>query len=578
MAENYYKDNSDLQFYLHTLELDDVVRLRENEYSETETYPDAPESYEDALDSYGRVLDMLGNLTADHIAPRADDVDQQGPTLQDGDVIHAEGTQKNLEELRKAQVMGAMLPRQYGGLNLPVTIYTMMNEMVSRADASLQNLFGLQDIAETIHHFGSEDQRERYLPHFASGEADGAMALTEPEAGSDLQAVQLKAHYDDKTDTWYLNGMKRFITNGCAKVLLVLARSEPGTKDGRGLSMFVCEKCPGLVVRRIEDKLGIHGSPTCELQFNNVPAELVGKRRRGLTRYVMSLMNGARVAIASQGLGIAEAAYREGLKYAMEREQFGHPIIKFPAVYEMLTKNKVYITAARALLYETTRYVDLRDCYALYNERTGKSEKEAVKKEKTYTRIAAELTPLAKAFATELANRAAYDTIQIHGGTGFMRDFPAERYYRDARITNIYEGTTQLQYVAAIGGICQRVLEPLMEELSHLPFESKLRRLASKVDVAREKLNSAVEYINKTSDHEYYELVSRRLCDMEMDVFISYLLLRDALHEKDRELIAEQYIADAVARVAMEHDIVTSGDLSMIDNHEDILQLEKTEN
>ena len=401
------------------------------------------------------------------------------------------------------------------------------------------------------------------------------MALTEPEAGSDLQSVQLKARFDPGTNRWYLNGMKRFITNGCAKVLLVLARSEEGTKDGRGLSLFVCEACPQLQVRRIEEKLGIHGSPTCELQFNDVPAELVGQRRRGLTRYVMSLMNGARVAISSQGVGVAEAAYRAALSYARSREQFGKTIDKFPAVYEMLVRSKVQIAAARTLLYETTKYVDLRD---LYEELTEHGPSEAVTPEvreraKASSRIAAELTPLSKAFSAEMANQVAYDGLQVHGGTGYMKDFSAERYARDARITNIYEGTTQLQYVAAVGGVVQRLLEPLMNEMSHLPFEGKLRRLASTVDVAREKLGRAVAYVEGRKDSEYFGLMTRRLCHMETVVFVSYLLLRDALQDRRRDILAERFIADMIPTVGMEFEVATSGDFSLVDRHEELLAL-----
>ena len=574
MAENFYRDNPDLRFHLMHVDLRDIVRLRERDYTEAVEFPEAPESYEDALDSYDRVLAMVGELCGDHIAPRARDVDLHGATFREGVVCYAPGTQQNLEDMRKAELGGVTLPRQFGGLNFPTTLYTMMMEMVSRADASLQNLVGLQDIGETIYRFGDEDQHRRYLPRFASGEVDGAMALTEPEAGSDLQAVQMKA-WQDENGQWYLNGMKRFITNGCAKVHLVLARSEEGSKDGRGLSMFVCESGPHLKVRRIEEKFGIHGSPTCELQFNDVPAELVGQRRRGLTRYVMSLMNGARVAISSQAVGVAEAAYRSALLYARAREQFGHTIDKFPAVYEMLVRSKVEIVAARTLLYETTKYVDLRDVYEHRVDHAAGDEVSADdrQKAKLYARIAAVLTPLSKATSTEMANRVAYDSLQIHGGTGYMKDFNVERYCRDARITNIYEGTTQLQHVAAIGGVIQRVLEPRMEELSHLPFEGKLRRLASAVDVARQKLNRAVKFVNDRKDPEYQDLMTRRLCQMETAVFVSYLMLRDALTDRARELLAERYVLDAMPLVDMEYDVVTAGDFTLIDRREEILAL-----
>lgn len=573
MADNFYLDNPDIRFRLQTIGLEEVTGLREEDYTQAHEFPEAPGDFADALDSDDKVLEMVGALSGGNIAPRAAAVDEEGVRLDKGTVRYAAGTVENLRDLRLAQLMGVMLPRRYGGLNCPSTVYAMMTEMVSRADASLQNLFGLQDIAETISRFGDEAQKAYFLPKFASGEVDGAMALTEPEAGSDLQAVQLKAHLDEGTGQWYLSGMKRFITNGCAKVLLVLARSEEGTRDGRGLSMFVCERCPELIVRRLENKLGIHGSPTCELQFNRVPAQLIGARRRGLTRYVMSLMNGARIAISAQALGIAEAAYREGLKYAKAREQFGKPIAKMPAVYEMLVRDKVGIMAARALLYETTKMVDRRDAYEEVINRTEDPSAEQRQLEKSCTRIAAEMTPLAKAFCTELANAVTYDTIQIHGGTGYMKDFPAERLARDARITNIYEGTTQLQYVAAIGGVMHRLLEPMMGELSQVPYEGKLRRLASAVDVARDKLQRAVRSVEERNDSEYFDLMARPLCRMETIVLVSYLLLRDATRDQTRALVAERFVLDSLPEVNAHYEVIERHDVSLIDSHRQIMAL-----
>ncbi|PLX40542.1 MAG: acyl-CoA dehydrogenase [Deltaproteobacteria bacterium] len=575
MADNFFLDNKDLQFTLANVDLEDVVRLREEGYSQVADFAEAPEDYADAKDSYEQVMKMLGGICAEFIHPRSRDVDAEGATLTDGVVCYAKGTEENLDILAKAELLGVTLPRKYGGLNMPTTLYTMMMEMVSRADASLQNLVGLQDIGETIYRFGNDEQREKYLPRFTTGEVDGAMVLTEPEAGSDLQSVQLKATQDPETGKWKLNGMKRFITNGCAKVHLVLARSEEGTKDGRGLSMFVCESGPNLKVRRIEEKLGIHGSPTCELQYNDVEAELVGSRRRGLTRYVMSLMNGARVAISSQAVGIAEAAYRAARDYAAAREQFGTTIENFPAVYEMLIDSKVNISAARTLLYETTKYVDLRDVYEHLIEHGGADEvtKEDKAKAKLYTKIAAVLTPLSKALSTEMANKVSYDSLQIHGGTGYMKDFNIERYCRDARITNIYEGTTQLQHVAAIGGITQRVLEPLMEELSQLPYHGKLRRLANSVDAAREKLNQAIKSALDREDNEYLSLMTRRLCAAETVVFVSYLMLRDALKDPDREVLVERYVLDNVPVAELDCQVVISGELSVIDERDKILAI-----
>ena len=559
---NFFTDNPDLMFTLKNLEMKEIVALRENDYKQAEEFDYAPENYEDAMDNYKRVLEEIGEITGERIAPRSRQVDEEGPCFKDGVVKYHPLTDKNLKDLKDAGVMGVMLPRRYGGLNFPTTIYTMMTEMVARADASLQNLIGLQDIAETICEFGSEEQRQKYLPRFASGEADGSMDLTEPDSGSDLQSVRLKAT-QGPDGKWYLNGMKRFITNGCSKIHLVLARSKEGTVDGRGLSMFICEACPELKVRRIEHKLGIHGVPTAELQYNNVPAELCGQERRGLTKYVMSLMNGARVAISGQALGIAEAAYREARKYASERVQFKQSIDQFPAIYDMLAKMKIKVTAARTLLYETTKMVDLRYSYIALDERSEKA--------KYYTKVAAALTPMCKALSTEIANQVAYDCIQIHGGTGYMHDFDAERYYRDARITNIYEGTTQLQVVAAIGGIMQRVLDPMITELLGMSCEGLDCRLLKMVGEMFEKQKEAVQFVADKKDSAYHDLRARNLVENETIVVVSLLMLRDAKKDPKRVPLAERYILDAVHDFDRNYQIVMSGDLSTIDRHRDVI-------
>ena len=559
---NFFTDNPDLMFTLRNLEMEEIVALRENDYKQAEQFDFAPENYEDAMDNYKRVMEVIGEITGERIAPRSRQVDEEGPYFKDGVVKYHPLTDKNLKDLKDAGVMGVMLPRQYGGLNFPTTIYTMMTEMVARADASLQNLIGLQDIAETICEFGSEEQRQKYLPRFASGEADGSMDLTEPDSGSDLQSVRLKAT-QGADGKWYLNGMKRFITNGCSKIHLVLARSKEGTVDGRGLSMFICEACPELKVRRIEHKLGIHGVPTAELQYNNVPAELCGQRRRGLTKYVMSLMNGARVAISAQAVGIAEAAYREAKKYAAERVQFKQSIDQFPAIYDMLAKMKIKVTAARALLYETTKMVDLRYSHIALDERSEKA--------KFYSKVAAVLTPMCKALATEIANQVAYDCIQIHGGTGYMHDFDAERYYRDARITNIYEGTTQLQVVAAIGGVMQRVLDPIITEMLGMSCDGLDCRLLKMVGEMFEKQKAAVQFVADRKDSAYHDLRARNLVENETFVFVSLLMLRDAKKDPKRVPLAERYILDAVHDFERNYQIVMSGDLSTIDRHRDVI-------
>ena len=570
---NFFSDNQDLVFTLKNIDLKEVMVLKENNYTEIAKFDTAPENYEDALDNFERVLAVVGEIAGERIAPRSRQVDEEGPEFKDGVVTYHPLTVQNLEDLRAAGVMGVMLPREYGGLNFPNTVYTMMTEMVSRADASLQNLFGLQDIAETICEFGSEEQKAKYLPRFAVGEADGSMDLTEPDSGSDLQSVRLKAS-QDADGNWYLDGNKRFITNGCAKVHLVLARSEEGTTDGRGLSMFICEKDDNLVVRRIEHKMGIHGVATAELQYNHVPAELCGKRKFGLIRYVMSLMNGARVAISAQAVGVAEAAYRAARQYASERTQFKQSIDQFPAIYDMLAKMKVKLAASRALLYETTTAVDLRSVYGHIVDGADKAliTAEAREKSKYYTELAATLTPMSKALSTEAANQVCYDCIQIHGGTGYMHDFDAERFYRDVRITNIYEGTTQLQIVAAIGGVMKRSLDgEIAKYMSMISDEGLAGELKTIVRNMYEKQLKAVEFVAGKKDPEYHNLRARNLVENETFIFVGLLMLRDAGKDEKRMPLAERYIRDAAFDFERNFNIVMSDDVSTIEKHRDVI-------
>lgn len=572
MTNNYFTDNSDLQFHLQKETLQEIAALREDHYQQAKKFPGAPRDFAEALSVYQRKLSELGAFCAEEIAPRATQVDRDGAVFADGQVTYAPGTIENLRWLAKEGLMGVTLPREVGGLNMPSTIYTMMTEIVSRADASLQNLFGLQSIAETINRFGDQQQREHFLPAIASGKADGAMVLTEPEAGSDLQSVQTTATFDATSGKWFVDGHKHFITNGCASVLLVLARSEPDTIDGRGLSLFLVEKCPEVVIKSIEDKLGLRGSPTCELIFNHAPAQLIGQRRRGLTRYVMSLMNGARLAIAAQAVGLAEAAFRTALEYTSERQQFGKPLRQIGAVSEMLTRMKVDLLAGRTLLYETCKYVDLRDCYEHLNSQ-GDASPENREKEKSLGKIAAVLTPMTKAFNTEMCNQACYDCIQCHGGKGYMRTKLPERYYRDARITNIYEGTTQLQIVAAIGGVMQRTLDPLLDELAALAYSGRLAELANEVAQARKLADDAVAFVEQKADSAYLDLMARRLVRMQTLVLISYLLLRDAKNAPERICICERFIGEYLPEITRQHQTVMAGDRGCIAQAEEILEL-----
>jgi alkylation response protein AidB-like acyl-CoA dehydrogenase len=556
-VSNFFTDNDDLAFQLEHLDLARVVRLREDDFAEARDFAYAPRDHEDALDGYRRALEIVGDVAGEFVAPRAEDVDRVGSILVDGDVCYAPGLDEALTRLAQADLMGITLPRRYGGLNFPVTVSAMIVEIISRADAALMNVFGLQDIAETINRFGSEELKQAYLPRFASGEVTGSMALTEPEAGSDLQNVQLKAT-EQPDGTWRLDGVKRFITNGCGQVSLVLARSEEGSTDARGLSLFLYERDEHMRIRRLEDKLGIHGSPTCELQFSDAPARLVGERRRGLTTYVMSLMNGARLAIAAQAQGIAEAACRAAEKYAGERVQFGAPIKRIPAVAALLADMRVAVEASRALLYESARVVDLKDGLERRGERLASGEldpshpdelKELRAELKRHNRLAGLYTPLVKGHCSEVANRIAYDSLQVHGGSGYMRDFAVERHLRDARITTIYEGTTQLQVVAATGGILSGTLAEQLERYDGGDYGAT-PELLERVRKARTDLERAVERVRAADDVLFRDVHARRLFDMAADVVCAYLLLRDAQTGPRKLLVARHFVAAMVPRVA----------------------------
>ncbi len=528
---NFYNDNKALQYYLNHPLMKKIVTLRERNFTECEKYDYAPFSFEDAMDSYEKVLEIAGEISGDIVAPNAKDVDLEGPHHENGRVRYASGTEANLKALVQAGLMGISLPRQYGGLNFSLVPYIMAADLVSRADASFVNIWGLQDCAETICEFASEDQRQRFLPRVCAGETM-AMDLTEPDAGSDLQSVMLKAT-EAEDGTWRLNGVKRFITNGDGDIALVLARSEAGSHDGRGLSMFIFDKRDGgVTVRRIEDKMGIHGSPTCELVFKNAKAELCGSRRLGLIKYVMSLMNGARLGIAAQSVGVSESAYREADAYARSREQFGQPIINFPAVAELVANIKAKLDASRTILYECTRFVDVYKTYdAISRERTLTPEERAERKH--YNRLADAFTPLAKGMTSEFANQNAYDCVQVHGGSGFMRDYACERIYRDARITSIYEGTTQLQVVAAIRHVTTGTYSAQMKEYAAGTYSDEMLPLKDKLDKMIETYEKAVETVKAVGDTEYVNFQARRLVEMAGHIIMGYLLIYDATNKPE---------------------------------------------
>ena len=538
---NFYLDNPSLKHHLHHPLMERIVELKERGFADKDKYDYAPQDFEDAMDSYEKVLEIVGEICGDIIAPNAESVDHEGPSVANGRVTYAKGTQENLDAVRKAGLMGIAMPRRYNGLNFPIAPYIMAADMVSRADAGFENLWGLQDCAETLYEFGSEDQRQRYIPRVCAGETM-SMDLTEPDAGSDLQSVMLKATFSEADNCWYLNGVKRFITNGDSDIHLVLARSEEGTHDGRGLSMFIYDKRNGGVnVRRIENKMGIRGSPTCELVFKNAKAELCGDRKLGLIKYVMALMNGARLGIMAQAVGLSEAAYREGYAYALDRKQFGKAIIQFPAIYEMLSLMRAKADASRAMLYETARFVDM---YKALDDisKERKLTPEERQEMKKYSKLADAFTPMGKGMTTEFANQNAYDAIQIHGGSGFMKDYTCERLYRDARITNIYEGTTQLQVVAAIRHVTTGTYLNQLHEYDKIEYKDDLKPLQTRLQAMTAKYAELVEKIAGTKDTEYIDFHARRLVEAAAHCVFGYLLLQDANKDDAYRRSAEVYV------------------------------------
>lgn len=538
---NFFIDNPDLLFHLQHPLMQKIVTLKEQGFTDKDKFDYAPMDFEDAMDSYEKVLEIVGEICGDIVAPNAESVDAEGPKIVNNEVIYARGTQENLDALVKAGLMGITLPRKYEGLNFPIVPYIMAADIVSRADAGFVNIWGLQDCAETINEFASEDQKSRFLPRISNGET-AAMDLTEPDAGSDLQAVQLKATLNEKNGKWYLNGVKRFITNGDGHVSLVLARSEAGTSDGRGLSMFIYDRnSKAVTIRRIENKMGIKGSPTCELVFKDAPAELVGDRKMGLIKYVMALMNGARLGIGAQSVGISEAAYREAIAYAEERKQFGKAIIEFPAVYEMIASMKARLDASRTLLYETARYVDIYKSYMHIGE-TRQLTKEERSDMKYYQRLADFFTPLLKGMTSEYCNQLAYDSLQIHGGSGFMKDYPIERIYRDARITTIYEGTTQLQVVAAIRGVTTGAYLERIREFEAMTLKPELHGYRRTLIGMTEEYEKAVRQVVEVKDNEYIDFHARRMVEMAGHIIMGYLLLLDTERNDSFRLSTDIYI------------------------------------
>jgi len=571
---NFFLDNEDIRFLFEHMDLGEIARVQEQNFEDAQNpaIDYAPVDEADAIDNYRLTLEIVGHIAGNTIAPRAETIDREGNTLnEDGTVTLNPLVQDNIRRLGQADLMGFTLPRKHGGLNCPNLIYTMAIEMVSRADGSLMNIFGLQGIAETIDAFADDAIKDEYLPRFARGEVTGAMVLTEPDAGSDLQAVRLKAIQDDD-GSWFLRGVKRFITNGCGEVLLTLARSEADIADGRGLSLFLSERSERIRVRHLEHKLGIHGSPTCELVFDDCPAQLIGQRQRGLITYVMALMNGARVGIAAQSLGIAEAAYRLARTYANSRKQFGGPIERLPAVADLVTDMKIQVEAARALTYETSRVCDLENNNQRVLEFRKPDDPAEVKQRrqlgKQFKRLNGMLTPMSKYYSSEMCVRVADMAIQVLGGSGYMQDYPAERYLRDARITTIYEGTSQLQIVAAVRGVCSGAFEKRVTEFEETPYEDEqLQELKAKLAEGKEHVLNAIRFV-KDQGTDYLDLVGRKIVDAAAAVLIGHLFLRQAAANNRKKHVARRFIETQSVLIRMNCELACSGDRSPLDEYE----------
>lgn len=545
---NYYSDYPEIAFHLEHPLMRRIVELKERNYEDAHSHADAPVNYEDAIENYKRILDITGDVAANIIEPNSEAVDQEGPHLENGRMIYASKTYENLDATRKAGLWGVSMPRQYGGLNIPNTVFSMMSEVIAAADAGFQTVWSLQSCIDTLYEFGNDDQRARFIPRVCQG-ATMSMDLTEPDAGSDLQRVMLKASFDEENNCWRLNGVKRFITNGDSDIHLVLARSEEGTHDGRGLSMFIYDKNDGGVdVRHIENKLGIHGSPTCELVYKNAKAELCGSTRMGLIKYVMALMNGARLGIAAQSVGVEQETYNEALAYAKERAQFGKKIMHMPAVYDMLSRMKAKLDAGRSMLYQTARYVDLYKALEDIS-RNRKLEPEERQEMKKYTRLADAFTPLAKGMNSEYANQNAYDAISIHGGSGFIMEYKCQRLYRDARIFSIYEGTTQLQVVAAIRYVTNGTYLSIMNEMMQGEVSEAMKPLKTRVEGLVKLYEDAVNTVNEIADNEVHDFFARRLYDMTAEIIMSLLIIDDA--SRAPELFAKS--ANVFVRMTEEH-------------------------
>lgn len=572
---NFFTDNQDIQFLLNHYDLKEIAALQERETLNGDA-DYVPRDLDDVIDNYKRVLAIVGELSANVLAPNAETVDREGNTLNPDQTVTLHPlVRHNLDVMKKADLQGFTLPRKYGGLNCPTLIYTIATEIVSRGDCSFMNLFGLQGIAETIYAFASEELKDEYLPRFARGEVTGAMVLTEPNAGSDLQAVSVKATQDENGN-WTLNGVKRFITNGCGEVLLVLARSEAHVSDGRGLSLFVCNRDSTIKVRHLEHKLGIHGSPTCELVFTNTPCRIIGERQRGLITYVMSLMNGARLGIAAQSLGVAEAAQRLARNYVNAREQFGAPIEKLPAVAEMVADMRVRIEAGRAIAYETARVCDYENNYNRLLERNADALSDEEKKlfrqkSRNYKKLNAMLTPMSKYYCSEMSISVATDAIQAIGGSGYMQDYPAERFLRDARVTTLYEGTSQLQIVAAIRGVTSGIFQTYISSFENKDLKNTvLDSLREKLIAVRARLDDAIAFA-RSQGVNYVELRARKLLDAAIAILIGHLLLDQATSDSRKQIVAEHYIRKEIANIAGIIALVEDGSSLVTDKYLEIV-------
>ncbi|MBX7057085.1 MAG: acyl-CoA dehydrogenase family protein [Leptospirales bacterium] len=486
LSGNYFEDNPDLRFNLQRcLDWDRIVARRERSFRDAKRYQQegderfalAPADLAQAQSFYFESLQLAGEFAGKRVAPCARSMEQHGLKLKNGSVQFPPDYARLYQEAADSGFLSFPLPREWGGLNFPLPVSMALKEMLTRADNSFEISVAVSFLADVLRRFGPEDLKQLYIPQIVSGQLSAAMALTEPDYGSDLAHVRTRAELQ-ADGSYRISGAKRFITHGCGvgdrpAILFTLART---SGDGaRGLSFFLVHG-KDVEVSRIEHKLGLVCSPTCEIVYDNAPAVLIGREGEGLIKYVMSMLNGGRMGVAVESVGISQAALSEARKYASERKQFGAAIETHPAVARMLDEMDARLQANRALVFQAAQYVELYEqrCEELIEAGHGDREIRRDEEASRLDRISHLWTSLAKLECSEGANRIAYDAMQIHGGVGFTEEFDIARIFRDARISTIYEGTSQIHINAALAAFTSGLGE---RDVVHLDFHERIENL-----------------------------------------------------------------------------------------------------